>query len=64
LTRGGQVPGAEDRGFDAVLDPRDPRGVLPQLAGSVADSQYDRRRAVGDRRNVVAPKGIGEETAV
>ena len=40
--------------------PGDPRRVLAELAGPVAGGQHDRRRAVGDRRNVVSPKGIGE----
>ena len=58
--RRGQIAGAQHRRLDAVLDAGDPGRVLPQFAGPVAGGQHDRRRAVGDRRDVVAAQRIGE----
>ena len=58
--RRGQVAGAEHRRLDAVLETGDPGRVLAQFAGPVAGGQHDRRRAVGDRRDVVAAQRIGE----
>ena len=43
-----------------MLETGYPGRVLPQLAGPVTGGQHDRRRAVGDRRDVVAAQRIGE----